>query len=277
MARREKKPEEKKGSAWLVTFSDLMTLLLTFFVLLLSMAVIDERRVREVLFTVRGSLGIGTAISTPVSDKNTPRAVIPGVFDLPTDDLEPLRDMLWDDPNQDVTLLSNRYIEIISVSSDVLFAPGETSLTAKGQALLGRIAPVLRNLDYPILLAGHTSPARDEVDEYRVTLDPYELSSTWEISFLRAMAVYILFKDLGLPSDKMMVEGFGESRPRVSNNTPVGRATNRRVDIVLDKRNKDVGLTPEDTGRDAEKGPRKSYEQNGFIFDLNPPAGVREE
>ena len=136
---------------------------------------------------------------------------------------------------------------------------------------------MLRNLDYPILLAGHTSPARDEVDEYRVTLDPYELSSTWEISFLRAMAVYILFKDLGLPSDKMMVEGFGEYRPRVSNNTPVGRATNRRVDIVLDKRNKDVGLKPEGMGRDAEQGPRKSYEHNGFIFDLNPPAGAREE
>lgn len=277
MARREKKPEEKKGSAWLVTFSDLMTLLLTFFVLLLSMAVIDERRVREVLFTVRGSLGIGKAISTPMSDKNIPRPVTPGVFDMPTDDLEPLRDMLWEDPNQDVTLLSNRYIEIISVSADALFAPGETTLTAKGQALLGRIVPILHNLDYPILLAGHTSPARDEVDEYRVTLDPYAFSPTWELSFLRAMSVYLLFKDMGLPSDKIMVEGFGEYRPRVSNNTPMGRATNRRVDIVLDKRNKDVDLKPEGMGREAEKGPRKSYEQNGFIFDLNPPAGVREE
>ena len=277
MARREKKPEEKKGSAWLVTFSDLMTLLLTFFVLLLSMAVIDERRVREVLFTVRGSLGIGSAISTPLADKNTPRAVIPGAFDLPTDALEPLRDMLWEDPNQDVSLMSNRYIEIISISSDVLFAPGETRLTDKGQTLLGRIVSVLRNLDYPILLAGHTSPTRDEVDEYRVDLDPYAFSPTWEISFLRAMSVYLLFKDMGLPSDKIMVEGFGEYRPRVSNNTPMGRATNRRVDIVLDKRNKDVDLQPEGMGRDVEKGTRKSYEQNGFIFDLNPPDGVREK
>lgn len=277
MARREKKPEEKKGSAWLVTFSDLMTLLLTFFVLLLSMAVIDERRVRDVLFTVRGSLGMGSAISTPMSDKNIPRPVTPGVFDMPSDDLEPLRDMLWEDPNQDVNLLSNYYIEIISISSDVLFAPGETSLTVKGQALLGRIAPVLRNLDYPILLAGHTSPARDEVDQYQVDLDPYAFSPTWEVSFLRAMAVYTMFKDLGLPGDKMMVEGFGEYRPRVSNNTPMGRAANRRVDIVLDKRNKDVGLKPESPERDAEKGPRKSYEQNGFIFDLTPPEGVREE
>ena len=272
---RQKKVEEKKGAAWLVTFSDLMTLLLTFFVLLLSMATIDERRVRDVLFTVRGSLGIGATITTPLADMNKPKEVIPGAFDLPSDDLEPLREMLWEDQNQDMTLQSNRFLEIISINADVLFASGETALTPRGEQLLGRLIPVLKQLDYPMLLAGHTSPTRDELKVYRVTLDPYEFSPTWELSFLRVMSVYTFFKSAGLPEDKLMLEGFGEYRPKASNNTDLGRDANRRVDIVLDKRGRVKDL-PQGLG--GESGPRKSntYEQDGFIFDVTPPTQPRE-
>lgn len=268
MPRRRQKTATKAPSLWLVTYCDLVTLLLSFFVLLISMAVVDERRKDDVLQTVRGSLGIGTAISTPLSDKNTPKPVAPGAFDLPADELEPLRDMLWENPTEDLTLQSNRYVQIISINADVLFAPGETALRPEGRTLLGRVVPVLSNLNYPILLAGHASPTRDEVKIYRVSLDPYEFSPTWEISFLRIMSVYEFFKDAGLPADKLMVEGFGEYRPRVSNNTAAGRDANRRVDIVLDKRNGETKL-PGDL--ENESGGRKAYEQKGFIFDVTPP------
>ena len=272
---RQKKVEEKKGAAWLVTFSDLMTLLLTFFVLLLSMATIDERRVRNVLFTVRGSLGIGATITTPLSDLNKPKEVVPGAFDMPSDDLEPLREMLWEDQNQDITLQSNRFLEIISINADVLFAAGETSLTPRGQQLLNRLIPVLKKLDYPMLLAGHASPTRDEIQVYRVTLDPHEFSPTWEISFLRIMSMYTFFKSAGLPGDKMMVEGFGEYRPKASNNTAFGREANRRVDIVLDKRGKLKDL-PQGLGGESEKTRPTTYEQGGFVFDVTPPAKPQE-
>ena len=268
MPRRRQKTATKAPSLWLVTYCDLVTLLLSFFVLLISMAVVDERRKDDVLQTVRGSLGIGTAISTPLSDKNTPKPVAPGAFDLPADELEPLRDMLWENPTEDLTLQSNRYVQIISINADVLFASGETALRPEGRTLLGRIVPVLSNLNYPILLAGHASPTRDEVKIYRVSLDPYEFSPTWEISFLRVMSVYEFFKEAGLAADKLMVEGFGEYRPRVSNNTIAGREANRRVDIVLDKRNGEAKL-PGDL--ESAPGGRKAYEQKGFIFDVTPP------
>lgn len=277
MARRKRKQEEDNSPAWLVTFSDLMTLLLTFFVLLISMAVMDERRVRQVLFTVRGSLGIGSTVTAPLADKSNPRNVIPGPFDLPQDEMEPLRDMLWEDPSQDIDLKSNAYVEIISIHSDVLFEPGQATLTPRGEILLSKLAPLLRKLDYPVLLAGHTAPARDEIVNHQVSLDPYEFSPTWQIAFLRIMAVYMLFKDLGIPAENMVVEAFGEYRPRASNDTPEGRAQNRRVDIVLDKRNKlakDDDLLPDELKAPRDPG---KYEQDGFIFDLNiPPQEHRE-
>lgn len=271
MARRRKKTAAKT-SPWLVSYCDLVTLLLSFFVLLISMSVMDTRRTHDVMATVRESLGIGSAITTPLSDKDTLKPVMPGVFDLPADEMEPLRDMLWEDPNQDLTLLSNKYVEIISINADVLFAPGETALTAKGQSLLGRILPVLKKLDYPILLAGHTGPPRDELDVYRVTLDPYEFSATWEISVLRALSIYVFFKEHGLAMDEVSLEGFGEYRPKVSNNTEVGRTINRRVDIVLDKRGQEAAgaaLPPDITSKPKED--RNTYQQDGFIFDVTPP------
>ncbi len=274
MPRRRQKTAAKAPSLWLITYCDLVTLLLSFFVLLISMAVVDERRKDDVLTTVRSSLGIGTAFTTPLSDKNTPKPVAPGVFDLPVDELEPLRDMLWENPTEDLTLQSNRYVQIISINADVLFAPGETTLRPEGRILLGRIVPILSNLSYPILLAGHASPTRDEVKIYRVSLDPYEFSPTWEISFLRIMSVYEFFKEAGLAADKLMVEGFGEYRPRVSNNTIAGREANRRVDIVLDKRNGEAKL-PGDLEPDS--GGRKAYEQKGFIFDVTPPSAETGE
>ncbi len=268
MARRQKKTATRASSLWLITYCDLVTLLLSFFVLLISMSVVDERRKDDVMHTVRGALGIGTAVTTPLSDKNDPKPVEPGAFDLPADELEPLRGMLWENPNLELTLQSNRYVQIISISADVLFAPGETALRPEGEALLGRIVPVLDNLNYPILLAGHASPTRDEVQVYRISLDPYAVSPTWEISFLRVMSVYEFFKKAGLPADKLMVEGFGEYRPKVSNNTISGRETNRRVDIVLDKRNGQAEL-PGDLRR--EPASPKAYEQKGFTFDVTPP------
>ena len=245
-----------------------MTLLMTFFVLLISMSVVDARRVQAVMNNVRGSMGIGPAFTTPLASSNISKPVTPGAFELPVDELEPLREMLWENQNEDLTLESNRFIAIISINADVLFKPGETALSQKGAALLERLVPTLRNLDHPMLLAGHTSPERDEIKEYRVNLDPYAFSPTWEISFGRIMSVYALFKSAGIAEDKMLVEAFGEYRPKVSNNTAPGRAANRRVDIVLDRRDNSAGLPG---GLDAGKQNPAVYEQKGFTFDVTPP------
>lgn len=274
MARRKKKLKNT-GTAWLVTFSDLMTLIMTFFVLLISMSVVDARRVQAVMNNVRGTSGMGPAFTTPLASQNISKPVTPGAFELPVDELEPLREMLWENQNKDLTLQSNRFVIIISINADVLFKPGETTLAKEGVALLQRLTPVLKNLNYPMLLAGHSSPERDEIKEYRVNLDPYAFSSTWEISFGRIMSVYALLKREGIAEDKMLVEAFGEYRPKVSNNTAPGRAANRRVDIVLDRRDKGAPLPD---ALDAAKQNPTSYEQKGFTFDVTPPpAGESRE
>jgi chemotaxis protein MotB len=88
--------------------------------------------------------------------------------------------------------------------------------------------------------------------------------------------VYELFKVAGLSENRLMVEGFGEYRPKVSNNTPLGRTANRRVDIVLDKRENQDNLPQNILSEPEERNPYK-YEQGGFVFDLTPLPPATEE
>lgn len=264
---REKKEEEPAGTpAWMVTFSDLMTLLLTFFVLLLSMAVIDERRKLVTLNSVSSAFGLGTTQSNPRSPQNVRRDIEPGA--MMEDDMELLRDKIWDDQNQDLNFQENRYVQILSIDSEVLFAPGESVLKEEGKALLRKFAPVLVNIKYPLLVAGHSATRRDEEGgRYEVRLDSTQLDSTWSLSLARSVSVYRLLADEGVPTTHLSIEAFGQFRPRYSDATPEGRRKNRRVDLVLDKRNKP--FTPGLERFVEPPIPRDTFMFRDFRFDLN--------
>lgn len=239
MAKRKKRKAEGGGAAWLVTFADMMTLMLTFFVLLVSMAVIDERRKLVVIGSIMGAFGPMERSWDYRSVRDQKRTVEPGPMDLEdTDDLEPMKEAPWEDVQEDLNFQSNRFVDIISINDRLLFAPGEHALQPKGVEVLDRLLPFLLNVDYPLLLAGHTASMREEEGEdYKVVTDREGLDPSWELSFLRVMAVYRHYVELGMDPEKLRVEAFGRFRTRYPENTAEGRARNRRVDIVLDRRN----------------------------------------
>lgn len=221
----------------MVTYTDLMTLLMTFFVLLVSMAVIDETRKLVALGSIIGTFGFSPQSENYLAtdDNRTTREVGPM---NQVSDLELLKPLLWEDARDDIRFAENKLVQIMSISTDVLFEPGRTSLSARGREIIGLFAPVLRGLPQPILLAGHTADLRDELgNEY---LDhrpgPDDFNPAWSISLMRAMAVYRELQTQGVPADRMRVEGFADHRPRFGNDNAADRRMNRRVDLVLDKR-----------------------------------------
>ena len=270
MAKRKKKKDEGGGASWLITFSDMMTLMLTFFVLLVSMAVTDERRKLVVLTSVTGAFGEGQGNLNPANKKEQQRVVDPGPMDMKTTDLSPLKDLLWEDDKEDLNFQENQYVQIFSISEDVLFEPGTTNLSNRGVVLLNRIMPWLLRIKHPLLLAGHTSALRDEAGtDYEVSFSrDKELSPTWNLSFTRVMSVYSYLKRRGIPAKQMMVEAFANYHPRWNDNTPKGRKKNRRVDIVLDKRNMQWIEKLEEMTREAPKK-NKQFDFKDFKFDLS--------
>ncbi len=239
--RSKKKKDEGSGTpAWLVTFSDIMTLLLTFFVLLLSMATLqDERKEYLALGSIQETFGMGKQTMSVLGKESTQRMMEPGpMTDQKTKDLAPLKKKLWEDENKDLEFLSNKFVQILSIHSDVLFSPGETDLNPEGKELLTKIAPFLNELSYPVLLSGHSSILEDE-DRQNLfsTIPEQDLHASWNISLNRILSVYKYLLNQGVDSNKLKQEAFGKYNPRYSNNNKEGRKKNRRVDIILDKRN----------------------------------------
>ena len=275
MARRKKSGGGgSEDPAWLVTFSDLMTLLLTFFVLLLSMAVMDERAKRVVIGSVSQAFGFGEQVANPLAESAGNKRHEPGPMDGPTDDLAALRDMVFDDVDKDLDFRENKYVQIFSINDEVLFVPGGTELSREGVLLLDRIVPYLQQMRYPLLVAGHTAVRRDEeTRDYSVDLTGKGMDSTWPLSFDRALSVYRHLTERGISPGNLSLEAFGQYHPRYTNNTPEGRRKNRRVDLVLDKRNREWIEKVESLRRKDPESTEHYYK--GFRFDLTVPGSRR--
>jgi chemotaxis protein MotB len=270
MGRRKTHREEASEPAWLITFSDLMTLLLTFFVLLLSMATIDERAKREVLGSVSRVFGPGDSLFNPLAERNANINVEPGPMEDKKEDLAPLREMPFDEVEKDLDFRENKYVQVLSINDQVLFLPGGTVLGEGGIALLDRILPYLQRIDYPLLVAGHSAVRREEeANSYSVALASDDMDSTWPLSYHRALAVYQHLTRRGIDPGRLSLEAFGQFHPRYSNNTPEGRRKNRRVDLVLDKRNGDW-IDKVEALREKDAPLREMY-YKGFRFDLTLP------
>ncbi|MFV0421010.1 OmpA/MotB family protein [Oleidesulfovibrio sp.] len=274
MARKKKKKGGGGGGAptWLITFSDMMTLMLTFFVLLVSMSVLDERRKLVVLASVTGAFGTATGSFNPMAVDGPSRIVEPGPMEMDSvNDLQPLKDLIWEDQNRDLNFQENSMVQILSINDAVLFSPGSFILTPSGVKLLDRILPWLLKVDHPLLLAGHTASQRAEAgQEYKVSFNEKEPAPTWRLSFMRVMAIYRYLTGRGLPEKNLKVEAFAHFRPRYDNKTPDGRRRNSRVDIVLDKRNREWirKMQEQEQARYRERG---LFEYKDFRFSLDAP------
>ncbi|MEF2230366.1 MAG: flagellar motor protein MotB [Pseudodesulfovibrio sp.] len=272
MAKKPKKLVCEEMPPWMITFSDVMTLMLTFFVLLVSMSQIDARRKLVALGSIIGTFGFQDASYEVFSRKDTRRTVEPGPID--SGDLEPLKELNWEEMEKDLDFRSNRFVQILSINSSLLFAPDSTALSEAGKGLLDGFMPVLSQVQYPLLLAGHTAALRDELGlAYQPDDDDRVPDLSWKLSLARTLAVYRHLIDRGMRPDMLRVEAFGKFMPFYPQNTPENRARNRRVDIVLDKRAVDTGeriraMAP------TLHAPSQTMSVDGFEFDLRPPAGL---
>jgi chemotaxis protein MotB len=282
-----KNKRSKKGGeggddtpAWLVTFSDMMTLLLTFFVLLLSMATLtDERKKYLVLGSIQKTFGMGKQ-SMEVLSTQQGHLVEPGPMEN-VKDLSPLKNLVWEDQSKDLNFISNAFVQILTINADLLFAQGQSQLSPQGKQLLRNITPQIKNIAYPLLIAGYTSQLRDEFGlDYKENMQKADLDPSWKLSLQRALAVYRFFLDQEVDPAKLRVEAHGKYEPRFSTQTASGRKKNRRVELILDKRNYVRNPNLRSIFPKQQKQKDEKFQYNDFIFDLKEPqqgAGAQSE
>ncbi|GAB6888803.1 hypothetical protein JCM13304A_23020 [Desulfothermus okinawensis JCM 13304] len=281
MAKKKKKSNGGGGGEetpeWLVTFSDVMTLLLTFFVLLLSMASLQDIKKKHLAIgSLSESFGIGRQnlnIMGKKMDKDV-KLLEPGVMEA--QDLEPLKNLIWEDFSEDLDFRENKFIQIFSVNAELLFKKGTAKLTKEGETVLKKISSVLKKVKYPVLIAGHTSlfEASQELNMEFNNKKSYGVDPSWILSIKRCISVYKYLLDLGVPKDKLVNEAYGKYHPLYSNETALGRKKNRRVDFILDKRSyilHNPNKMREFNQLKQLKKMKNLLEYKGFEFNINRP------
>jgi chemotaxis protein MotB len=226
--RRLRKPaddEDDNLDRWLLTYADLITLLLAFFIVMYSMSQLDAKKFGKMTEALTGVLKGGPSVlrSNPNSDKT-------GAGLLNIGSLKMIQSRVDDrfkaiHRNDEIqTELSERGL-VVHIMESALFKTGSASLEAGAVEVLDLVGDIIRPLFNDVRVEGHT-------DDLPINTSVYP--SNWELSSARATSVVRFFIDRhAIGPDRISALGYGEFRPVRPNTSIENRATNRRVDIVI--------------------------------------------
>lgn len=252
MARKKKPQDIPLGSpAWMATFSDMITQILAFFILLFSFSSINERKFSAVIASLQGSFGVmpgqtqaiplpnsspGSGSSTDQSPKTDP-STQPPQPKQPTQSTQSLSMVARELKNalteqkadQDVRIEAGENQILVHFDAALLFDSGRAEIKQLAIPALDAIARVLKSVGNKIVIEGHT-------DSDPMIPNP-QYPDNWALSGGRAANVLRYFIDFhGVPPQRLSFAGYSDIRPVAPNTTPEGKAKNRRVDIIIQGR-----------------------------------------
>ncbi|HEX9243745.1 MAG TPA: OmpA family protein [Anaeromyxobacter sp.] len=210
ITRKKNQEDEDISAFWLITYSDMVTLLLSFFLLMYSFSVLSEENKQELVDELR-----------TVSENRIK-------VEKPREDLEAAAREIASKFEKDQAVVENTETEVtVGLSSDVTFASGEATMSEAGRDALGKAGAILAKLPNAIRIEGHTDSVPMRGGRY---------PSNWHLSAARAQSVVRLLIDAGVDARRMQVIGFSDTRPRADNDTAPGRSKNRRIEIKIMKK-----------------------------------------
>jgi chemotaxis protein MotB len=214
---------------WMVTFSDLTTLLLTFFIMLIAMSSMDSK-------TMRQSFGYFSSVAGPLQypqehELSIPQPILkptPQVMELKREELSKavivaVKRLGIEVPSGEEGLVSQETGRglAIRVPGDVLFRAGSASVRKEAEPVLRAVADSIKDIDVTVAIEGHTDNVGND-------------GGNWRLSLQRAISVADFFVyTLDMPPGRFCVAGYGRLKPIATNDTVTGREKNRRVEIIL--------------------------------------------
>lgn len=227
---RKKKEECPSVPGWLVSFGDLMSLLLTFFILLYSMSTISLEKFRASIRGITEAFGGRTLKSKKmiIKGKNVQLnfPMYPKIKKIRAvkKKLNSVKDMLKK-AGINAEVVSHGSIIILRLYSNNMYSPGSAYPYKKIIPYIMALCEKLKNSEIPLKIVGHTDSIPIRSKEFRNNL---------ELSAARAINILRLFIKCGYNPKILSAEGRGEFEPIAPNNTPKNRAKNRRVEFILD-------------------------------------------
>jgi chemotaxis protein MotB len=234
MKRRKHNEEHENAERWLLTYADLITLLLAFFIMMYVFSKKDAQKYDEVASHLKTIFSGGTGLA----GKGSVTAASP--IDMPSKgassgeikrQLESeLMDSNRNKPGgENISVLSDERGVVIRVLDKAFFDEGKAELKDGAKGALDKIVPIIKSIDNHVRIEGHTD---------NVPIKTNEFKSNWELSVRRATEVVRYFVEKrGLSPERISATGYAEYRPIVQNNSPQNKSLNRRIEIIVVKSN----------------------------------------
>ena len=235
---------------WLVSYADFITLLFAFFVVMFASSQTDKSKAKQISEAVVTALEHGTSVGmTPavakilggtVDDKGQGNAQMKGpggaqraAKEAPPEDIMELGPSMKVLSHELEAEIKSGKVEInleprglvVSLKQTAFFPSGGDEIDPQTYPIMGKLSVALKGVSNPLRIEGHTDSVPIHSPRFR---------SNWELSAARSIAMMeLLSKRFGIPENRLAIVGFADTSPEASNDTPEGRAKNRRVDIVI--------------------------------------------
>lgn len=259
---------------WLATFADLMSLLMSFFVLLLAFSEMDALKFKQLAGSMAQAFGVQRDIKTKEIPKGTSiiaKEFTPGrptptplkvmrqhttderknnldfrkgpdrsgseKVKAATERLEQLKKALKEQIGKgEIEVTGDNLRTIIRIREKGSFSSGSAKLSSKFKPVLKKIAFAINKTPGKIHISGHTD---------NIPISTYKFRSNWELSSARAVSILDqILKFKKIPNDRIVIQGYSDTVPLVPNTTHKNRATNRRVEIEVIRQTESVKDLP---------------------------------
>ena len=249
-----KRKQEEAGHVnnerWLLTYSDLITLLMIFFVVMYTISNVNSKKFSQLSNSMSQAL-LGQASGKLIGDAGP--AFISGqgaaAAKAEMESMKKAKEQIDKLVEQQgltgkVTVTQEERGLVISLKEALLFPLGSADLTPAAQQIIQSVGTILSSMPNQLRIEGHTD---------NLPIHTAQFPSNWELSTARATnVVNFLISRVGIKPIKLSATGYGEFRPIVANTTEQGRAKNRRVDIVVLRSILDVA-EPGQAGQTTQK------------------------
>lgn len=240
MIRKRRRPADsgkQSHERWLLTYADMITLLMVFFIVLYALSTINAKKFEAVAISLSRAMGGGQSVlSQPGASLAQGISGSSLVKDIEIREMEEINDLErirrelqgfidQNGLNGKVTVNMEERGVVLSFQDVALFPLGSAEISPGARELIGKLGKILMSSQHYIRVEGHTDD---------LPINTREFPSNWELSVARSTrVVQELIRGIGFPPQRLSATGYGEFRPRVENDTVEHRQQNRRVDIVI--------------------------------------------
>lgn len=242
MARKRKGGDRPPAGApaWMMTYGDMVTQILAFFVLLFSFSSVNEQKFRDTLISLQGAFGVmpGASAGLAGSRRNditssvdkSPALRDPNMKSVQDNQLKAVADqaekvLQGEGLQQDIVVHLGEKTVTLEFNAQALFDSGKAIIKPGAETALDVLATFLLSIPNDVRIEGHTDSD---------PISTLQFPSNWELSGARAASVLQYLQTFGnVTPQRMSIAGYADWRPVAPNDTPANKAQNRRVDIVI--------------------------------------------